>query len=274
MTEAFVAHPEIIKAYGLERGRSFDEQFSRVSLESILMYVVASALWLVEAMVQEHRREVDELIRDLKPHTLRWYARMARAYMHGYQLVPETDRYDLEGIPLETLERARLVRYAVATESHSIVYLKVSGADSLGQPTPLDAATLSGLQAYIDEIKDAGVAVEIINQPADSLRLEVTLHIAPHLLGQETTLEQDAIKTTRQLLSALPYDGLLRLSEIVRALEAMPEVEAATIARAMTRAHSATSWHELDGYHRPHAGYWRLDSLTIHYKPYDRYDRL
>lgn len=274
MTEAFVAHPEVRKAYGLTRGRSFAEQFSRVSLESILMYVVASALWLVEAMVEEHRREIDELIRDLKPHSLRWYARMARAYMHGHQLTPDTDRYDLEGLTPAEQERARLVRYAVATEDATVVYLKVAGADPLGQPVPLEPSVFSGLGGYIAEVKDAGVAVELINQPADSIQLELDLYLPTHLLAQTQTIEERVAVAIRGALSALPFDGLLRLSALVSALEALPEVEVASILRATTKPHRAQDWTTIEGYHRPYAGYWRLDSLTIRYKPYNSYDRL
>lgn len=68
--DAFVSHPDIIKAYGLRPGKTFEEQFSKVSLESILFYVVASSMWLMESMMHKHRDEVVELVESLKPHRL------------------------------------------------------------------------------------------------------------------------------------------------------------------------------------------------------------
>ncbi|WP_373701559.1 hypothetical protein [Porphyromonas loveana] len=274
MTGAYVAHPDIVKAYGLSPGKTFEEQFSKVSLESILFYVIASALWLVEEMVHRHRTEVDELIATLKPHSLRWYAHMSRLYMHGYQLIPDTDRYDLEGLSEEQIKDARVVRYAVATEASTIVYIKVAGEDDFGRPAQLREEILAGFKSYIDEVKDAGVAVEVVSQPADSIRLNLELHVPSHLLYDTNSLNVVVSKAIDELLSSVPFDGVLRLSHIVQALEALPEVEVAVLLRAEAKAYSAIEWTDINGFYRPYSGYCRLDGLGVNYRSYNKYDGL
>lgn len=270
--DAFVSHPDIIKAYGLRPGKTFEEQFSKVSLESILFYVVASSMWLMESMMHKHRDEVVELVESLKPHRLRWYSHMARLYMHGHQLIRDTDRYDLSGLSNEQIAEARVVRYAVSTESSTIVYIKVAGADGAGRPAPLSAREFAGFKAYVDEIKDAGVAIEVINQPPDSIRLNLELFVSASFLGNHAVANQTVSSVIQGVLNSFPFDGILRLSDIVRALEALSDVEVAVIRAAEVKTYHALEWTNVDGYCRPYAGYWSLDGLGVNYRLYNKYD--
>lgn len=273
MTDAFVASHAIRSAYGLADGKSFDEQFSRVSLESIFFYVFASAVYILEVLFDAHRSEVDNRIATLRPHSLRWYATMAKAYLHGYQLQADSDTYDTTAISASDLAKARIVRYAVATEANTIIYLKVAGADEQGAPKMLSEIEVAALTAYINEIKDAGVIVKLINQEADLIRLSITVYLNPSIIGN-TSLRSEVEATIRAYLSALPFDGVYRHSDLLNAVQAIAGVPVMSIDKAESRAHSAAIWGTIDGYKRPHAGYFKVDQLDITYKPYDQYDRL
>lgn len=133
---------------------------------------------------------------------------------------------------------------------------------------------MTGLKEYIDEIKDAGVAVELINQPADSIRLSIDLHIPPRLIASTDRIEEVVTKELRKLLANLPYDGVLKISQVVDALEGLDEVSAASVTSAASRAHSVAAWTDIEAYAQPHAGYWRLEEVTLKYQPYNSYDRL
>lgn len=71
MTDVFMANDTIKALYGLDPDpeRTFEDQFSKVSLESILFHVVATCIWTLEKMFDRHKQEVDELISELKPHS-------------------------------------------------------------------------------------------------------------------------------------------------------------------------------------------------------------
>lgn len=131
MTSAFVSQEPIRTAYGLDPSKSFDKQFSPVSVESVMFYVVASCVWLLEKLFDRHRQEVDERIEAMRPHTLRWYVAKALAYMHEKDLIMAdgivaADYYDTSGMTAEEIEKKRIVKYAVATEDNTRVILKVA----------------------------------------------------------------------------------------------------------------------------------------------------
>lgn len=88
ISEAFIADPTIQQGYHLTPGKTFEEQFSKVSLEAILFWVFASAIHALEELFDTHRKDVAELVAEAEPHTLHWYARKAKAYLHGHASSP------------------------------------------------------------------------------------------------------------------------------------------------------------------------------------------
>ena len=55
---AYIADPTIQHAYKLTAGKTFEEQFSKVSLESILFWAFASAVWTLETLFDKDRKSV------------------------------------------------------------------------------------------------------------------------------------------------------------------------------------------------------------------------
>ena len=141
MADTFIKERAVISAYGLDGKKTFDQQFSPVSIENILFYVFAVALWTLEKLFDAHTEEVDDRIEQLEPHTLRWYVNKAKAFMFGYRLVTDTDYYDTTGMSETDIDAARVVKYAVATESNTVVYLKVAG-EKEGSPCLLTDSQL------------------------------------------------------------------------------------------------------------------------------------
>ena len=178
MTAMWIDQAAVRTAYALDENKTFDEQFSRISLESIWFYVVAFCTWTLEKLFDLHRDEITKAINELKPHSLRWYVNKAKAFMYGKALIPGADVYDTSGMTDERIDEMKVVRYAAAVEKAAIVYLKVAGAG----PAPISAEAYEGLKAYIKEIKDAGVVVELINEPAEHFRVRMTVYYDPMVL--------------------------------------------------------------------------------------------
>ena len=117
----------------------------------------------------------------LEPHTLRWYVNKAKAFMWDQtgtvklQLKQDTDVYDLSSLSdtsEEALAKYRPVKYAVATEDNTIIYIKVAREDEKTQnPVKLTDGMLNGLRSYLNEIKDAGVSVVVRNEDADQMQV-------------------------------------------------------------------------------------------------------
>ncbi len=69
MTDTYINDPDVIVKYGLESGKTFEEQFSVVSLENIWFFIVATAVWLFgyKQLVQ-HKTDVANILRENKAH--------------------------------------------------------------------------------------------------------------------------------------------------------------------------------------------------------------
>lgn len=296
IAETFISQDAIRSAYGISGKQSFDQTFSPVSLESLMFYVVASCIWLLEKMFDRHAQEVDSKIETLRPHTRRWYASKAKEYMKGHSLIMEggievADHYDTSGMTEADIDKARIVKYAVANEDErtGALFIKVAKRDSDGNPTPLDTAAgndeLAGFKHYISQIKDAGVAVNVINSPADKIKVEVIVVYDPVLLSpRDITGAEDANKCRRMTLmrdgkdvireavlkvvSQLPFNGEYRNSDLMAALQAVEGVEVVDIVSVQAAPGDSSTYSPVVGYRRPYSGYYNLAELTVKGREY------
>lgn len=271
MTANFVKQRAVISAYGLDGKKTFDQQFSRVSIESILFYVFATALWTLEKLFDLHTAEVKERIEQLEPHTLRWYVNKTKAFMYGHKLVADTDYYDTSTLSDTDIEAAKVVKYAVASESNTVVYIKVAG-EKEGKPSLLNESQLSALNSYINTIKDAGVSVQIRNEEADLMSITLVVYYDPTLFSADGVSlvsnnkpVEDAVKS---VITNLPFNGVYRNTDLLAALQTIPGVEVVDIADVKVRARNTEAWKDVVGFDRPYSGYYEIDDLRVEYKQY------
>lgn len=162
ITEAWMKDKTLAAAYGFSEGS--DWPFSKVSIENTLCYIVAAAIWTHERLFDAHQTEVETIIAQKKPHSLRWYVDKVKQFRAGVPLADDSDEY-ADGMTDDEIEASQVVKFAAANESSGTVYIKVA-TESNGTKSPLTAEQVNGLKEYIAEVKDAGVRVEVINQPA------------------------------------------------------------------------------------------------------------
>lgn len=274
MTAEFMKMEAVKSRYGLDGSKSFADCFSMASLENIIFYVFAVAVWALEKLFDLHRADVDARIEQLEPHTLRWYVSKAKAYMQGQKLVTDCDYYDTEGMTEQDIAAAKVVKYAVETESNTVVYIKVA-REVDGNPAALTAGQLEGLTSYMNEIKDAGVSVQLRNEPADQMRIDLLIYYDPTLLiidanGNGSQNGKDPVReTTKQVIENLPFNGMFRKSDLMAALQALPCVEVADIKSVKVKPRNGAEWQTVEGYDRPFSGYYSIDALTVDYQPYN-----
>ena len=276
LTEAFMANDQLQAVYGFTPGTAFDKQFSRISLESILLYIVAFAQWTLEKLFDTHTQEVTDYIATMKPHTLRWYQEKAKAFLYGFTLIAGTDQFDTTGKGDDEIASAQVVKFAAVTESGATLYLKIAGEES-GRPKKLDASQKAAFEAYLHEYKDAGVRVDVTSEQGDYLRLSLDVYYNPLLLtatGQSksdgTYPVEDAIKN---YIEQLPFNGEYRNNALVDAIQQTTGV-------VMVQLHSAAqsvdnvTYNPVAAFCTPFAGYFEYDRdgvktiQSINYIPY------
>ena len=260
LTDYFVKKDTIQALYGLDPQKDFDSQFSSVSLESILFYIAAFCTWTLEKLFDRHKQEVMDLVTELKPHTRNWYRNKALAFQFGQALIPDTDTYDNTGLTAEEIEARRVVKYAAVVEVAAVVYVKVAGGDDTDRHK-LNDEEYTALYAYFKEVKDAGVALSVVNRDADRFGIDIDIYYNPQVFNSQ--LERlDGTGTTvhdtiRDFVENLQFNGEYRNSALINALS---EVEGVVL----VDLHEATANGEvIQAKYTPKSGYFKIDAENM-----------
>jgi hypothetical protein len=284
MTTSFMADTTIQGLYGFLATDTFDATFSKVSIESILFYIVAFAIWTVEKLFDTHASEMATLIDTKKAHRPKWYRDKALAFQFGRALIEDTDTYDV------IVDSEMVVKYAACPEYQGRLYIKVAAGSTDKQP--LTAEQVTALTAYLGEIKDGGVVIELVNEKADHYALEMDVYYDPMVLmadgrrldtGESTV--SDTIKDFVQ--NQIPFNGEYRNMSLVDVLQAVdgvviPELKLAksvtdsNYQKAIT-AGTAIPWVAIAAKEQPDSGYYKVyddTDLTLTFHAYQTIEQL
>lgn len=244
---------------------------SATAIWRLIFYVVAYALYVHEVLFDDLTSEITDLVAQKKPHSLRWYVDKVKQFRAGVPLADDSDEY-ADGMTDDEIEASQVVQFAAANENSGIVYIKVA-TESNGSKSPLTAEQVEGLKEYIAEVKDAGVRVEVINQPACSLQLQLDIHYNPMVLDGSgnniSTGETPVEAAIEAYIGNLPFNGEYRNSALIDALQAVDGVVIPELTAA-TESYDGVTWTAINAKAQPYSGYYRYDATgsTINYIPY------
>ena len=218
----FVANSTLQETYGLDAGKTFDEQFSKVSIETILTYIVAVAIWALESLMAKHQTDIDTVITQNALCSIPWYHAQCMAFQlgHAVQFIPETYRFEYPGED----ENARIIKFA------SVRQLEVEGVTKLRihvskmNKQPLSVAEKQAFEAYIKEVGAAGIHYEIISQAPTPLsfslqivRNAMVLDVTGNRLNGGGNAVNEAIAA---YLDGIIYGGVFNRTKLVDAIQA------------------------------------------------------
>lgn len=237
ITQSFITKPEIIEKYGLIDGQTFEAQFSLVSFENILFSVIAGVVYTLEVFFGEHKKEVTDQLYDQKSGRLPWYRSMALKFLYGFDLLPESDEFDIEGATADQISAAQIIKYSAVNNSDIPGQIVIKIATETNQVlSPVTAQQKEAVEAYFEEIKWAGTYVTIINYLPDMLYLNLKIQRDPLVINEDGVSilngnkpVEDAIK---EFLKELPFNGELVLAHLVDKLQAVEGVIIPTLLQA------------------------------------------
>lgn len=240
---------------------------SKVAVWRLWLWIFAVGSWMVEVLFDRHSAHIDELIASKRPHTLRWYAEESKKYQHGYAMTWQDNAYKYT----EDNPNARIIKYAAASERNGTITLKVA-KDSGGNKTPLTSGEKAAFEEFWKRWKDAGVKLQVVSQSADILKVNMTIVRDRLVLDANNNLIRDnsvnpinnAIKSFG---NGLEFDGILRLSKLIDAIQAAEGVIDVKISGAWHKP-SGGAYSPVDMYVESIAGYFELslnDSSFIYH---------
>ena len=254
--------------FGFPAGDHFAAHFSKASVIDILFCTFAAAAWVLERLFESHRAEVEARVEEIVPHRARWYKTKVLEFMKDLPLVPDTDRYDTSGMTDEAIEAARAVKYATADENRDASILTVKVAGSTGDARcRLPDETERQLAAYLSEIKDAGVRIELVNRDADAFDCSADIYYDAMLLPDNVKRGCEA--AIRNYIENLPFNGEYTNMALVDALQAVEGVRIVKFCDASAQASDASDASPIDARHTPAAGYFVARRLNLTMKAHE-----
>lgn len=244
----FVSNGLLQEVYGLESGKSFDEQFSRTSIEARLIDVFASASWLLENIWDSFKMETETLVDASYVMGETWYYNRALEFQTGGRLVYDgnTCRFTYDKVD----EDARVVRNVAVRQvvDGGVTKLKIYFSDA--QKQPIEGDIRKAFETYMREIGAAGTHYLFVSQAPDELRVHLHVYYDPLVLDSTGERLKGGGKpveeTIRGYLDNLEYGGVFYASRLVDALQVTEGVRDITL--------DATTWKSEREYKR------RIDS--------------
>ena len=244
---------------------------SKVAIWRLWVYIIAVAIWSLEKLFDQHRADIDKRLASLKPHTARWYRSKALAFQYGFDLLPDSDKFNNTGHTEEQIEASKIVKYSAVVESPNEGRLIVKIAGEQGeQLQPITDAQKQAFEAYLSEIKDAGVRLSVVNYQPDILHLQMKIVYDPLVLdsnGQSITNAFNPIeRTIKAYLKKLPFNGELVLAHLIDALQQAEGVKIPHLVLAQSK--NITSSGEYGAFETieiskiPTAGYFTIDNFN------------
>lgn len=244
---------------------------SVTSIWRLMLYIVAAAAHVLEVMWDSYRASIEATLADMMPHRPEWYAAKALQYMDGMTLPDGSDEYDTEGMDDDEIEQKKIVKYAAAIENpdYSILYIKIAG-ESNGAPAPITDEQATAFAAYINEIKDVGVRVEVVNQEADVYNCELDILYDPILAPG--VVEDGVTTAIEAYITNLPYNGEYSNMALIDAVQVVDGVRIVQLRNASAQPATATYASSIDMRYVPASGYMTPGDITINLSPYTNYE--
>ena len=239
---------------------------SVTALWRLIVYVVAVVIWIHEKLWDVHKAEVEGIAARAVPGTTRWFQYITLQYQTGYTLEWNPDLLQYEYSQID--EVAMIVQRAAVREIGGTVRVKVAKLNGL-IPEPLSAPEKLGVESYLSKVKPAGTFVDVVSLDPDYLRLQLKVYYDPNV--QATVVQAAVEKAVNAYIENLPFDGDLRLTHLIDAVQLVEGVEDPIVTNSEAR-YGALPFFQFDESYIPQAGYMAIDpafplSATIGYLP-------
>ena len=244
---------------------------SKVAIWRLWVYIIAVAIWSLEKLFDQHRADIDKRLAELKPHTARWYRSKALAFQYGFDLLPDSDKFNNQGHTEEAIEASKIVKYSAVIESKNEGRLIVKIAGEQGeQLQPITDAQKQAFEAYLQEIKDAGVRLSVVNYQPDVLHLQMKIVYDPLVLdsnGQSILHATHPVETAiKDYLKRLPFNGELVLAHLIDALQQAEGVKIPHLVLAQSKNITSSggygAFETIEISKIPTAGYFTIDNFN------------
>ena len=255
MTDAFLADATIRERYGLKAGATWGGSFSDVSLENILLWVVAACCHALEVLTEQWVAKVEEQMAGAVVASVPWYYKVAKAFQYGDALTldEETQQYQYATVD----EAKQVVKYVAVRDRGTSVEILASG-ETDGAPSALSAGVLTAFKQYMNRVKIAGVVLNIKSQAADRMTIKATVWVDPLVIGSDGKRISDGVRAVdeavKSYLKNIVYGGTFNKTKLVDAIQTVEGVEDVELGDCQYMTADSSVWTTVKGNNYTAAG--------------------
>jgi hypothetical protein len=245
---------------------------SRVAIWRMWSYLMAYAIHVHEKVFDTFKAKVQAIAAKAVPATTRWLRDQVLKFQYGYTLQYIDNQYQYS----QDDPSAMIVKRAAVVEGAQNVLIKAAKLDNNDLPTPLSTNELTSLEQYCNEIKPAGLKINVTSFDPDFVKVVAEVWYDPLVLASDGSLLTDpnvfpvehAIKAYMQDLA---FNGELFLTELQ---DAMQQAEGVVDPRLKTveAKYGNLNYQTIIRTYVANAGYLKIDpnnqlSSTLTYNP-------
>lgn len=225
----YIKHPKVVERYGLEEGKSFDEQFSKLSIENLLFYTIATVIYSIEWIRDTFLGEVETAKKESMCGNAMWYRQQCLRFEYAGEdevsLVWDTEtaswKYDYTDKSYQG--KNCIVSECSVAYINGWVQIKTSKTTN-GKRCPLNESELKALSSFIDKIKIVGTTVNVISKQPDKLYCEMTIYYNAFTQKLEELTEK-VHTASNNYLEQLPFGGCYDVNKHIQTIMSIEGVE-------------------------------------------------
>ena len=243
MTTELLSHSVIREKYKIAPSvpnDGFESVFSKVSIESILFYIIAFAIHILERIFDTEKESLTQYAESLRPHTKQWYINTIKAFQLGDSINNDTGKYDVVD------ETKQIIKYCSLRVKNDMLYFLIA-TDNNGAPQKIsNSSIITSIWNYCDRVFDAGVHFNIFSNDADVYKCKLLINYDPLVLnndgkrldGGNDTPVLDAING---YFRSFPFDSEFSNMALVDAIQQVDGVRVVELTESMAKPNIAGS---------------------------------
>jgi hypothetical protein len=266
---------DILTAIGEDSVLSGLNSSSTTAVYRLITRVVAGAIAVLENLFDLFKTDVATILATQKPSSLPWYQQMALNFQYGFSLPEGEIYYDNTGVSEDAIADSKVIEKAAVVEEGTSLVVKAVQIVG-GDLTPLPSAAKDAFEAYMNEIKDAGVPITVISTEPDHIKLTLDIYYDAQVIGPDGARLDGSDSTPvataiDNYLLNLEFDGDFVKSHLVDTLQQVPGVKIPVVRLAQAARDADPNYVEVDVRYRPYSGFLKVyeaADLTINYIAY------
>jgi hypothetical protein len=178
--QEFVSNETLRSLYGLDSEKTFDRQFSKVSIEAVLIFLFASSCWLLEQLWDAFSKDIENKIENSYVTSISWYFHKALEFQKGDALVFDASTYSYGYATVDTSKQVVKNVAIRQVEDDGVTKLKVYFSDAGKQP--LAEGVRASFERYMRDIGAAGTHFLFVSRAPDPIRIQLQIFYDPLIM--------------------------------------------------------------------------------------------